>query len=103
MQGGYREKKSYVYILANRPRGTIYIGVTENLCKRVWEHKNNIVEGFTQKYQIHDLVYYEKYGVIGQAFFREKQLKKWKREWKDVLIEKENSNWDDLYSVVCLN
>jgi putative endonuclease len=103
MHKDYITKKSYVYILANRPHGTIYIGVTDNLRKRIWEHKNDIADGFTKKYQIHDLVYYEEYGVITKAFFREKQLKKWKREWKNALIEKDNENWDDLYEVVCLS
>jgi len=88
----------YVYILASKRNGTLYIGVTGNLIKRVYEHKNGIVEGFTQKYNIHILVYYEKYGNVRNAIQREKQIKKWNRKWKLDLIEKENPNWDDLYS-----
>ena len=103
MQKFYKEKNSFVYILSNRPNGTIYVGVTDNLCKRVWQHKNDIADGFTKKYQIHDLVYYEEFGEISLAFFREKQLKKWRRKWKNDLIEKENANWDDLYNAVCLS
>lgn len=103
MQGGEIDKKSYVYILANRPHGTIYVGVTSNLCRRISQHKNNEIEGFTKQYRIHELVYFETFGEITKAIYREKQLKKWKREWKDVLIEKENQNWDDLYPMICLN
>jgi len=88
----------YVYILASKRNGTLYIGVTGNLIKRVYEHKNGIVEGFTQKYNVHVLVYYEKYGNVRNAIKREKHLKKWNRKWKLNLIEKENPNWDDLYS-----
>lgn len=87
----------YVYILASDRNGTLYIGVTNDLVKRVWQHKNNIIPGFTQKYNIHKLVYYEQTGNIESAISREKQLKKWNREWKIKLIEKSNYEWKDLY------
>jgi len=87
----------YVYILASKRNGVLYIGVTSNLLKRVYEHKNNIIEGFTKKYHIHKLVYYEMTNDIESAIRREKQLKKWNRKWKLELIEKNNSEWKDLY------
>ena len=93
-------KQYYVYILASKKNGTIYIGVTGNLLKRVDEHKNNIVQGFTQKYNVHALVYYEQYGDINSAIAREKQLKKWNRQWKINLIEKDNPDWNDLFEEV---
>jgi len=77
--------------------GTLYIGVTSNLVKRVYEHKNNIIEGFTKKYNTHKLVYYETTNDIESAIRREKQLKKWNRKWKMNLIEKNNPEWRDLY------
>jgi putative endonuclease len=86
-----------VYILANNRNGTLYTGVTEDLIKRVYEHKNNLVEGFTKKYHIHMLVYYEQHGNIESAITREKRLKKWNRKWKLELIEKDNPQWRDLY------
>jgi len=91
------KKTYYVYILASQRNGTLYIGVTNNLSRRVWEHKNKIIKGFTEKYNIDKLVYYELFQEICQAIYREKQLKKWERKWKLELIEKENKNWDDLY------
>lgn len=75
----------------------MYIGVTDNLIRRVYEHKNNFVKGFTEKYGVHDLAYYEQHEDITQAILREKQIKKWKRQWKIELIEKMNPNWLDLY------
>jgi len=80
----------YIYILANKRNGTLYIGVTSNLVKRVYEHKNNIIEGFTKKYNIHKLVYYETTNDIESVIRREKQLKKWNRKWKINLIENSN-------------
>ena len=77
--------------------GTLYIGVTKDLIKRVYQHKNNIVDGFTKKHNVHDLVYYEVYESIEQAIVREKQMKKWRRKWKIDLIEKNNYDWRDLY------
>ena len=91
------ENQYYIYILANKRNGTLYIGVTSNLVKRVYEHKNNIIDGFTKKYSIHKLVYYEITDDIESAIRREKQLKKWNRKWKMNLIEKNNPEWKDLY------
>ena len=91
------EKQPYVYILASKKNGTLYIGVTSNLIQRIWQHKNNQVEGFTKKYNVHTLVYYEQHEVMESAITREKQMKKWKREWKIKLIEKGNPQWEDLW------
>jgi putative endonuclease len=90
-------KQYYVYILASKKNGTLYIGVTNNLLKRVYEHKNNLIGEFTKKYSVHNLVYYEAYSDIYGAIAREKQMKKWKRQWKINLIEKSNPSWKDLY------
>ena len=90
-------KDYYIYILASKRNGTLYIGVTNNLIKRIGEHKSGKIEGFTKKYEVHDLVYVERHGQIKYAIKREKQLKKWNREWKLALIEKENPEWKDLY------
>ena len=87
----------YIYILANKRNGTLYIGVTSNLVKRVYEHKKNLVDGFTKKYNIHKLAYYEITSDIESSIRREKQLKKWNRKWKMNLIEKSNPEWIDLY------
>lgn len=87
----------YVYILATSRNGTLYIGVTNNLVKRVYEHKNDLVEGFTKQYQVHNLVYFEPYEDVKEALLREKRLKKWDRKWKIELIEKNNPDWEDLY------
>lgn len=92
------DKLPCVYILANRRNGTLYTGMTSDLIKRVWEHKNNKVEGFTSRYGIHMLVWYETHQMISSAIAREKALKEWKRKWKLALIEKNNPNWLDLYS-----
>ncbi len=86
-----------VYIMANKPNGTLYIGVTSNLMQRVWEHKNNFVEGFTKRYNIHHLVYFEQHDDMVSAITREKRLKKWNRSWKIRIIEKQNPEWKDLY------
>lgn len=91
------DKNYYVYILAKERNGVLYIGVTSDLIKRVWEHKNNVVEGFTKQYQVHDLVYYEQHGSVEIALNREKRLKEWKRQWKIDLIETINPYWNDLY------
>ena len=88
---------AYVYILASKKNGTLYIGVCRDLIKRVYEHKNDEVESFTEKYQVHDLVYFEPHDDIHAAIQREKQLKKWNREWKIRLIEESNAEWTDLY------
>ncbi|MFU8833622.1 MAG: GIY-YIG nuclease family protein [Wenzhouxiangella sp.] len=89
-----------VYILASKRNGTLYVGVTSNLVKRVWEHKNNLVEGFTQKYDVHQLVWYEVHEEMESAIAREKQLKGWRRAWKISLIEQENPEWIDLYDSI---
>jgi putative endonuclease len=84
-----------VYILASERNGTLYIGVTSDLVKRVWEHKSDFVEGFTKQHQVHDLVWYEVHENMESAIVREKQLKEWKRQWKLELIEKMNPYWND--------
>jgi len=89
-------KTGYFYILASRPQGTIYIGVTSNLQKRVYEHKVGEIKGFSSKYKTHRLVYFEVYDDISDAILREKRAKKWNRSWKIELIEKENPDWRDL-------
>jgi putative endonuclease len=93
-------KQPCVYILANKPRGTLYIGVTSDLIARIWQHKNDLVEGFSEKYEVHLLVYYEIHATMQDAILREKQLKKWNRDWKIELIEGFNENWDDLYAQI---
>jgi putative endonuclease len=90
----------YVYILASKRNGTLYIGVTNDLVKRVYEHKQDLMEGFTKKYQIHRLVFFEETSDIENAIKREKQLKKWNRKWKLELIEKNNPTWNDLYKEI---
>jgi putative endonuclease len=87
----------YIYILASKKNGTLYVGVTSDLIKRIYEHKNDLVEGFTRKYSIHNLVYFETTESIESSIMREKQLKKWNRAWKMNLIEKSNPDWNDLY------
>lgn len=84
------KKQYYVYILASKKNGTLYIGVTNNLIKRVFEHKNNLAEGFTQKYRVHNIVYYKVYNDVYDAITREKRKKKWKRQWNIELIKKFN-------------
>ncbi|MFA6547925.1 MAG: GIY-YIG nuclease family protein [Candidatus Magasanikbacteria bacterium] len=87
----------YIYILSNQKNGVLYVGVTNNLLRRIHEHKQETIEGFTQKYHIHNLVYYEQYDDVRNAITREKQIKKWNRKWKTELIEKDNPEWNDLY------
>jgi len=91
------DRQASTYILANRRHGTLYTGVTSNLVRRVWEHKNDFVEGFTRRYQIHSLVYYEMHSTIYEAISREKQIKAGSRKTKIVLIEAFNPSWTDLY------
>ena len=90
----------YVYILANKPRGTLYVGVTNNLVRRVFEHKNKLIEGFTERYDLNLLVWYESSESIESAIAHEKKLKRWRREWKIEMIEKQNAEWVDLYSQI---
>ena len=90
-------KQPVVYILASKRNGTLYIGVTSDLVKRVWQHKNDVAEGFTKKYGVHTLVYYEMHADMTEAIRREKQLKQWNRAWKIELIGKENPEWLDLW------
>jgi putative endonuclease len=89
-----------VYILASRRNGTLYVGVTSDLVKRVWEHRNNAVDGFTKQYGVHDLVWYERHETMESAIAREKALKEWKRQWKLRLIEEANPGWRDLYAEI---
>ena len=88
----------YVYILASQKLGTLYIGVTSNIGRRIWEHREGLVDGFTKQYGIKTLVYLETFDRIDDAIFREKQLKKWNRQWKINLIEAANPDWKDLSS-----
>ena len=90
-------KQAAVYILASEYNGTLYIGVTSTLIQRIWQHRNDLVEGFTKKYTVHFLVYYELHEDMLTAILREKQLKKWNRQWKINLIEKFNPAWKDLW------
>jgi len=90
------DKEFYVYILSSRRNGTLYVGVTSNLIKRVWEHKNKLVKGFTKKYGVEKLVYYEHFRNAEYALMRKKRLKKYNRSWKIDLIERTNPDWKDL-------
>ena len=92
MQGGW------VYIMSNKPNGTLYVGVTSDLARRIWEHREGVTEGFTKRYGLKRLVYYERYEDIRPALQREKNLKHWPRAWKVKLIVTSNPNWDDLYA-----
>ena len=94
------DKHYYTYILASKKNGTLYVGVTSDLIKRVYQHRNNLVAGFTSKYRVHRLVYFEQHRDVLSAIQREKRLKEWQRKWKLVLIEKHNAQWRDLYSEI---
>jgi putative endonuclease len=94
------ERQPAVYILASKQNGILYIGVTSDLAKRAWEHKNDLVEGFTKKYGVHRLVYYEMHADMFSAITREKKLKKWNRAWKLELIEEKNPEWNDLWDEI---
>ena len=89
-----------VYILASKRNGTLYIGVTSELAQRVWQHKNNVVDGFTRRYSVYQLVWYELHETMESAIEREKALKNWKRLWKLALIENSNPGWQDLYETI---
>jgi putative endonuclease len=90
-------KAYYLYIMASKRNGTLYTGVTSDLVRRVWQHKSGEVKGFTSRYKVSQLVYYETHGDIVQAIKREKNIQAWKRDWKLQLIRKNNPNWNDLY------
>jgi putative endonuclease len=97
-----QDRVYHVYILASRIGGTLYVGVTGDLVRRVYQHRQKIMEGFTAKYGVSRLVYFEPYAEVSAAIRREKQLKRWNRAWKVRLIEENNPNWDDLYpSIAC--
>ena len=91
------KRQPCVYLLASKPNGTLYTGVTSNLLKRVWEHKNNVVDGFTRKYAVHSLVWYEIHDSMDSAIQKEKTIKNWKRAWKIKVIVEMNPQWNDLY------
>jgi len=95
------DKQSFVYILTNEYNTVFYVGVTSNLVKRIFEHKEKLLDGFTKRYNINKLVYYEIFNEIEFAFNREKQLKKWKSNYKLNLIQKQNPNFEDLYFLIC--
>ena len=100
LRGNHRpmsiERIPCVYILASQPRGTLYIGVTSDLMKRLWQHRSGETGGFTSRYGVHRLVRYEVFGNMEKAILREKQLKRWHRQWKINLIEEDNPDWQDL-------
>ncbi len=93
---GY-QKYYYVYIMASQKNGTLYIGVTSNLPQRIFEHKNHLLPGFTSRYNVEKLVYFERFSDVHEAIKHEKRLKYWKRNWKKDLIERTNPGWRDLY------
>jgi putative endonuclease len=90
----------WVYVLSSGKHGTLYIGVTNDLIRRVYKHKHKLIKGFTTQYKVDRLVWYETYDVPTTAIAREKELKKWRRDWKNNLIEQDNPNWDDLYDEI---
>ena len=94
------KKQPAVYILASKRNGTLYIGVTSDLVKRTWEHKNNLADGFSKHYSVHQLVWYELHDSMDSAIEKEKRLKGWKRDWKLELIESANPHWQDLYHTI---
>jgi putative endonuclease len=98
-----REHSYWVYMLASAPYGTLYTGVTNNLIRRIWEHKEGMLPGFTKKYGVKTLVWYEWHERIEAAIEREKKLKRWRRDWKIALIEADNPRWTDLYQGLIRN
>ena len=94
------DKQYYVYIIASKRNGTLYTGITSDLIKRTWQHKNRLVEGFSKRYGTKILVYFEAHNDVEEAILREKRIKKWNREWKIKLIEKNNPKWDDIYQTL---
>ncbi|MEO8102838.1 MAG: GIY-YIG nuclease family protein [Betaproteobacteria bacterium] len=100
VQTNFTLKQPCVYMLASQKNGTLYVGVTSDLVKRVWQHKCDLVEGFTKEHQVHTLVWYEVHGTMESAIVREKNIKAWKRLWKLKLIEESNPDWTDLYDQI---
>ncbi|MBA2079770.1 GIY-YIG nuclease family protein [Rhodanobacter sp. PCA2] len=96
-----RERQPCVYMLASRRNGTLYTGVTSKLPARVWQHRNEVVEGFTRRHHVHSLVWFELHDAMESAITREKAIKTWRRAWKIEFIEKSNPYWRDLYAEVC--
>jgi putative endonuclease len=94
------EKQPCVYIMTNRRRGTLYVGVTASLLHRAWQHRTGMVQGFTRKYNLHRLVYFEFHATFSDAILREKALKRWRRAWKIELVESKNPQWEDLFGVL---
>ncbi|MDE2183844.1 MAG: GIY-YIG nuclease family protein [Alphaproteobacteria bacterium] len=92
-----RDHRYFVYVLASKPQGTLYVGVTNDLVRRVTEHRLGVVSGFTKRYDVKKLVWFEEHGDIYEAIAKEKRLKRWRREWKRSLVEKDNPHWADLY------
>ena len=90
----------FVYILASERNGTLYVGMTDDLLKRIWQHRNDVIPGFTQRYNVKMLVWYELHESRDSAFLRERRLKKWKRDWKLALVEQENPAWRDLWTEI---
>ncbi|MES2192577.1 MAG: GIY-YIG nuclease family protein [Pseudomonadota bacterium] len=90
----------FVYLMASVKNGTLYVGVTNDLISRVYEHKNNLVQGFTSRYAVHNLVWFESTPSVEAAIHKEKQIKNWTRDWKIALIEEKNPGWDDLYDAL---
>ncbi|MYM75348.1 GIY-YIG nuclease family protein [Duganella sp. FT134W] len=96
------DKISYVYMMASGMYGTLYLGVTSNLVRRVWQHREGVVDGFTKQYHVKQLVWFEQHTDIYAAITREKQIKKWRRDWKIELIQKTNPLWRDLFLDICV-
>ncbi len=94
------ERRFWLYILASKPRGVLYVGVTNDLVRRVWQHREGVVDGFTRKYFVRKLVYFEEHATAEAAIEREKKLKRWRRAWKVALIEKSNPYWHDLFEEI---
>ncbi len=95
------DKQYYVYLLASKPYGTLYTGITSNLIQRIYQHKEELIDGFTKKYNVHQLVYYEIHLDVNEAILREKRIKKWNRQWKINLIQRDNPQWLDLSNGLC--
>jgi putative endonuclease len=93
-------RKYFVYILASQRNGTLYIGATNNLARRIWEHREGLINGFTKEHDVKRLVHFEAFDDVRAAIHRENRLKKWKREWKINLIQKTNVGWNDLYETI---